>query len=374
MKNILSSLFHINFLFKAYRNRIWCIAVLCSLSLLLFTSTLYAITPQTSPIPTTTFTPTTTATATTTVSATPTPQPPTVTTGEATVVGGEYDCLVTLNGTVNAGGLQTTAWFEYGETSGSYSDITATHTISGTSDTTVSNEIVVSSTRCWTKTYYYRLVAQNNADISYGNENSFSSCENLTYEECGTCFVSGYVTDAISGKGIENASILIDGVIETVTDETGYYDYDYNNYIDDYGLEVTALANGYIASIGYFSCSRDKCHDCRTELFFELQPVSSTCSANSIIVSSDNLILNKKKSSEVTVTVKGENDCLVDSETVTATINKAGKKHISILPSSAATDSNGAAKFTITAKRVGTARVIFKAGSLKKSIIVRVRR
>ena len=61
-------------------------------------------------------------------------------------------------------------------------------------------------------------------------------------------------------------------------------------------------------------------------------------------------------------------------KTVTATINKAGKKHISILPSSAATDSNGAAKFTITAKnKTGNARITFKAGSVKKTMSVKVR-
>ncbi len=38
------------------------------------------------------------------------------------------------------------------------------------------------------------------------------------------------------------------------------------------------------------------------------------------------------------------------------------------------TDENGVAKFTITAKnKIGKAKVTFKAGNLKKSIIVKVR-
>ena len=75
------------------------------------------------------------------------------------------------------------------------------------------------------------------------------------------------------------------------------------------------------------------------------------------------------------MTVTGEAGCLVDGETVTATINAAGKKRIRISPTSAATDQSGAVTFTITAKKkTGNARVTFKAGSVKKSITVKVRK
>jgi len=65
--------------------------------------------------------------------------------------------------------------------------------------------------------------------------------------------------------------------------------------------------------------------------------------------------------------------CAVEGETVTATINKAGKKRISISPTSAMTDGNGEAAFTITArKKTGMAKVYFNAGSLNTSITVMV--
>ena len=60
---------------------------------------------------------------------------PTVTTGTATNVTSNS---ATLNGTVNANGLSTTAWFNYGITSGSYTGTSTTQSVSGSSDTSVS--------------------------------------------------------------------------------------------------------------------------------------------------------------------------------------------------------------------------------------------
>ena len=67
--------------------------------------------------------------------ATPTPQVPTVVTGDVSDTGG---LSVILNGIVNAHGLLTTTWFEYGTVSSAYSGTTSTQVISGTDDTTVS--------------------------------------------------------------------------------------------------------------------------------------------------------------------------------------------------------------------------------------------
>ncbi len=228
-----SSLSYINFPFKAYRDKLWYITVLYSLSLLLFTSTLYAITPKPLPTPSQSFLfdtigknalilpiasplePTTfislwasditynsaalmgsvkkyddtlvwfeygtasgsysnTTPKTTSRRAdisgllsdttyyfrmgahddyngtsysnfessfktlTYTPSPPSTTTGSASNV--SYNS-VTLNGTVNANGLSTTAWFEYGTTSGSYSITLSTQSVSVSGDTAVSVDI-----------------------------------------------------------------------------------------------------------------------------------------------------------------------------------------------------------------------------------------
>ena len=335
---------------------------------------MYAITPQTSHVPTTTFTPTTTATATTTVSATPTPQPPTVITGDATVNCDDSNtCLVTLSGTVSANGLQTTAWFEYGKTSGSYGSTTATQTISGTSDTAISSEIKVTFT-CYPETYYCRLVAQNSAGTSYGNENTFESLFYII--DCFGCNFYGRITDAATEKGIKDATILIDGVKRTVTDEEGYYDY--SSYSDDYyntceGRKVTALASGYASSTGYGY--EEEC-SCTTTLNFELQPATTPCTEiDSVGLSSKLIKLKRNESDVVTVMVLCNNGSPAEDVAVNVAINKAGKNRIAILPKRTSTDEVGLAIFTITAKnKTGNARITFKAGNVKKSMSVKVRR
>lgn len=104
-------------------------------------------------------------------------------------------------------------------------------------------------------------------------------------------------------------------------------------------------------------------------------PTPTECEPEAISVSPSKLTLKRKKSGTVTVTVTGDAGCLVDGETVTATINAAGKKRISVSPTSDSTDENGQAAFTITAKnKTGNARVTFKAGDVKKSITVKVRK
>ncbi len=100
--------------------------------------------------------------------------PPTVTTSSATDV---TSSSATLNGTVNANGLSTTAWFNYGIASGSYTGTSTTQSVSGSSDTSVS--IYVSGLSSGTG-YYYRLVAQNNAGVSYGSEKSFTTITSST--------------------------------------------------------------------------------------------------------------------------------------------------------------------------------------------------
>lgn len=114
--------------------------------------------------PTQSFTLSPTLTSTTPV---PTPRVPTVVTGDASY----DDETVVLGGTVNAYGLLTTAWFEYGTTTGYYTNKSSTEAVSGTSDTHVSISI---GKILGEVIYYYRIAAQNSAGISYGDERYFS--------------------------------------------------------------------------------------------------------------------------------------------------------------------------------------------------------
>jgi len=99
---------------------------------------------------------------------------PTVSTGSASSV---TTSSATLNGTVNANGGTTTAWFNYGTTSGSYTGTSSTQTVTGSSNTTVSIGITGLSSGT---NYYYRIAAQNSAGTSYGSEASFTTSSAAT--------------------------------------------------------------------------------------------------------------------------------------------------------------------------------------------------
>jgi len=97
------------------------------------------------------------------------------------------------------------------------------------------------------------------------------------------------------------------------------------------------------------------------------------CKAKRMLVSPRKLRLKRGQSSEVTLTLDGDN-CVPTGKTITATIGKFGGKLISISSKSGITDENGKATFTITAKEnIGSTKVTFKVGSQKRAIIVRVR-
>ena len=85
--------------------------------------------------------------------------------------------------------------------------------------------------------------------------------------------------------------------------------------------------------------------------------------------------MKRVKSYDVTVKLIGDNGCPVADKDVTVKINKAGKKCITVSPARATTEANGTARFTIQAKKaIGRAKVKFKAGSLNKSIVVKVKK
>ncbi|MBI2471164.1 MAG: SBBP repeat-containing protein [Planctomycetes bacterium] len=94
---------------------------------------------------------------------------PSVTTGTATSI---TSTSATLNGTVSALGLSTTALFQYGTISNSYTGTSTTQSASGTSDMTVS--LGISNLSPGT-TFYYRIAASNSLGTSTGSEASFAT-------------------------------------------------------------------------------------------------------------------------------------------------------------------------------------------------------
>ncbi len=119
----------------------------------------------------------------------------------------------TLNGTVNANGLSTTAWFNYGTSAGSYTSTSTTQSVSGSSYTLISIGIGGLSPDT---TYYYRIAAQNIIGITYGDEMSFTTVADTIAPFCSISINNGVVHTNNSTVSIYlNASDNI-GV-------TGYY-------------------------------------------------------------------------------------------------------------------------------------------------------
>lgn len=77
-----------------------------------------------------------------------------------------------LNGWVKGNGTNTTTWFQYGMSSGSYNSTTSVQTVSGSGNTDVS--ATVNNLQPNT-TYYYTIVAENEAESAYGEELSFTT-------------------------------------------------------------------------------------------------------------------------------------------------------------------------------------------------------
>jgi hypothetical protein len=106
-----------------------------------------------------------------------------------------------------------------------------------------------------------------------------------------------------------------------------------------------------------------------------ITPTPVVCDAEKLSVSPISLKLKRNKSGDVTVTVTGADGCAVEGETVTATINKAGRKLIEISSTEEDTNSQGEAAFEIEAlNKTGVAQVKFKAGNLRKTLKVSVKK
>jgi hypothetical protein len=282
-----------------------------------------------------------------------------------------------------------TAWFQYGIEPGNYSGTSTTQIIreSGVTEVSIGIRDLSPAT-----TYYYRIVAQGSDNVEYrGNTKSFttlSATETPAVSPTPTPFltsnchsVSGMVTDAVTGKGIENATIL-GGMGISYTDTHGLYSWHDPEELLCCGgtYTITASADGYLSQ----SQSIEVEPNIEGTLNFELQQITTPtptstvtpvpeCETGSIAVFPKKMVLKRGKSGEVTVTLKGKNGCSTEGKIVEAAVSKTGIKRISITPESQETDENGEAKFIITARnKAGNAKVTFREGILKKSFIVKV--
>lgn len=97
------------------------------------------------------------------------------------------------------------------------------------------------------------------------------------------------------------------------------------------------------------------------------------CETEDIEADTNRLNLKVGESAEVTLTVTGEDDCLVEGESITVKLNKSGKRRITVSPDKLTSDENGEASFTVTASSKGKAKITVKAGGKKEKIKVKVK-
>lgn len=180
------------------------------------------------------------------VTAAVTAQPPSVVTGSSTNVTFHS---ATLNGTVNANELTTTAWFQYGTTIGYYDNTSSTQGVSGSSDTTVSINIggLLTGT-----SYYYRLVAENSAGTTYGSEMSFITTTDTTKP-------SGSI--GINSNAAYTNSTTVTLTLSATDDVgvTGYYISTSSTApaVSDSGWTVITSSTSYTENVSYTISSGD---------------------------------------------------------------------------------------------------------------------
>ena len=159
------------------------------------------------------------------------PQPPEVTTDSASSV---QTTSASLNGSVNARGLYTTYWFQYGLTA-AYGSTTASSS-AGTNSYAVTVSSPISGLTSDTL-YHCRIVASNSAGVAYGSDRSF-----ITKEASAVIFSEGFEGGSLPSGWIQyyESSDSSGYNIDWVYQYGGYWDYppaphsgNYNAYFFD---------------------------------------------------------------------------------------------------------------------------------------------
>ncbi|MCR4320150.1 MAG: hypothetical protein NUV74_07440 [Candidatus Brocadiaceae bacterium] len=220
-------------------------------------------------------------------------------------------------------------------------------------------------------THYIKILADVTGAVQESNESDNEYTKTITVNNV-ICTYSISPTSRSHGSGSETGSV-------GVTASSGSCSWTAASNASWITITSGSIGAGngtvsYSVSANAGTSTRTGTMTIAGQTFIVTQDVVS-CEAETLTVFPGKLPLKRMTSGDVTVAVTGVDDCAVEGETVTATINKAGKRRISISPTSAMTDGNGEAAFTITARnKTGIAKVIFNADSLKKSITVRVKK
>lgn len=143
----------------------------------------------------------------------------------------------TLHGVVNAHGLSTTVWFQYRIVNGPSKITAATQTVIGTDDTGITISIIELFPG---STYYYRLVAKNDAGTSYGREMSFTT---LDIDSSIAMETTQPVGGIVINEGASSTNSLTVAATLSATDNTGITGY----YLSASSLPPSQHSAGWIS-------------------------------------------------------------------------------------------------------------------------------
>lgn len=196
--------------------------------------------------------------------------------------------------------------------------------------------------------------------------------------------ITGSVVSSILGQPVSGATVSTDtGGYTATTGPDGSYTIA-DVAAGDYTL--TATATGFESSSQSVTVTAGAATTANFDLVPSVPgtptptvgptPTPPECdTVDSVDASPSKLSIKRKASEVVTVTVTCEDGTPLEGQTVTAKVNAAGKRRVSLSSSSATTDANGEATFTITAKKkTGNAKVTFTSGGKKDTVTVKVRK
>jgi hypothetical protein len=170
---------------------------------------------------------------------------PTVTTSAATGVG---QTVATLSGTVNPNGSSTTAYFEWGTTTG-YGTTTFTQNV-GSGTATVAYSVNLGSLACAT-TYHYRADATNSGGPGFGGDQSFTTS---------SCPVTAPTVTTSAATGVGQTGATLSGTVNAHgSSTTAYFEwgtttsYGTTTFTQNVGSGTTAVP--YSVSLGGLACA-----------------------------------------------------------------------------------------------------------------------